>query len=254
MRGSVCWDRVLLKISGEVFAGESANGIDGDAVHTIATAIVEAHASFPTEIAIVVGGGNLWRGSQGTGMDKAQADYMGMLATVMNALALQDTLEQQGHPTRVQTSIHMAQVAEPYIRRRAIRHLEKGRVVIFAAGTGNPFFTTDTSAALRAAEVEAEVVLKGTHGGVDGIYTADPALDPNATRLDYVSYLEVINRGLKVMDSTAITLCMDNNIPIVVFDLVGSGNLTALFEGVKIGTLVHQTSDQPANQADISQV
>ena len=234
------WDRVLLKISGEVFAGEEKNGVNGDAVHSIASAVADAHAIFHTEIAIVVGGGNLWRGSQGAGMDKAQADYMGMLATTINALALQDALEQQGHPTRVQTSIHMAQIAEPYIRRRAIRHLEKGRVVIFAAGTGNPFFTTDTASALRAAEVEAEVVLKGTHGGVDGVYTADPHLDRNAVRLEEVGYLDVINRGLKVMDTTAITLCMDNDIPIVVFDLMGSGNLRSLLGGKKIGTLVHQ--------------
>ena len=234
------WDRVLLKISGEAFAGEDSNGINSSAVREIASAVGAACSGFHTQIAIVVGGGNLWRGNQGVGMDKAQADYMGMLATVMNALALQDTLEQQGHPTRVQTSIYMAQVAEPYIRRRAIRHLEKGRVVIFAAGTGNPFFTTDTSAALRAAELDAEVVLKGTHGGVDGIYTADPRVDPSAKRLDSISYLEVINRGLKVMDATAITLCMDNSIPIVVFDLVGHGNLRSLLKGAMIGTLVHQ--------------
>ena len=173
-------------------------------------------------------------------MDRAQADYMGMLATVMNALALQDTLEQLDHPTRVQTAIHMAQIAEPYIRRRAIRHLEKGRVVIFAGGTGNPFFTTDTTAALRAAEVEAEVVLKGTHGGVDGIYTADPELDSEATRLERVTYLEVLNRGLDVMDSTAITLCMDNRLPIVVFSLMEPDNLQSLLDGARVGTLVAQ--------------
>ena len=233
------WDRVLLKISGETFAGAGSSGIDSEAVHFIAAAVADACDRFPTEIAIVVGGGNLWRGNQGEGMDRAQADYMGMLATVMNSLALQDTLEQLGHPTRVQTSIHMAQIAEPYIRRRAIRHLEKGRVVIFAAGTGNPFFTTDTAAALRAAEVEAKVVLKGTHGGVDGIYTADPASDPSASRLNHISYLDVINRGLAVMDSTAITLCMDNNIPIVVFDLIGPGNLRSLLAGTEVGTLVN---------------
>ncbi|MEZ5167159.1 MAG: uridine monophosphate kinase [Acidimicrobiales bacterium] len=161
-----------------------------------------------------------------------------MLATVMNALALQDTLEQMGQATRVQSAIHMAQVAEPYIRRKATRHLEKGRIVIFAGGTGNPFFTTDTTAALRAVEIEAEVVLKGTHGGTDGIYTADPRVDPNATRLDHVSYLDVLNRGLKVMDATAITLCMDNALPIVVFDLMGDGNLRSLLRGESIGTLV----------------
>ena len=234
------WSRVLLKISGEAFAGPDSAGIDSGAVRAIASAVIDARDCFRTEIAIVVGGGNLWRGAQGVGMDRAQADYMGMLATVMNALALQDTLEQQDHPTRVQTSIHMAQIAEPYIRLRAIRHLEKGRVVIFAAGTGNPFFTTDTAAALRAAEVDADVVLKGTHGGVDGIYTSDPTLDPTATRIDRIGYLEVINRGLAVMDATAVTLCMDNNLPIVVFDLTGSGNFRSLLEGDEVGTLVHR--------------
>jgi uridylate kinase len=174
----------------------------------------------------------------GEGMDRAQADYMGMLATVINALALQDTLEQLGQPTRVQTAIHMAQIAEPYIRRRAIRHLEKGRVVIFAGGTGNPFFTTDTTAALRAVEIEAEAILKGTHSGIKGIYTADPKQDPDATLISEVSYLEVLNRGLKVMDTTAITLCMDNDLPIVVFDLLERGNVRSLLAGEVIGTLV----------------
>jgi uridylate kinase len=171
-------------------------------------------------------------------MDRAQADYMGMLATVINALALQDTLEQVGQPTRVQSAIHMAQVAEPYIRRRAIRHLEKGRVVIFAGGTGNPFFTTDTTAALRAVEIEAGVLLKGTHSGTDGIYSDDPRTNPDAVRLDSVSYLDVLNRGLKAMDSTAITLCMDNNLPIVMFDLLGDGTLRTVLEGGAVGTLV----------------
>ena len=174
----------------------------------------------------------------GAGMDRAQADYMGMLATLINALALQDTLERLGQPTRVQTAIHMAQVAEPYIRRRAIRHLEKGRVVIFAAGTGNPFFTTDTAAALRAVEVEANVMLRGTHSGVDGLYTDDPRTNPEATKLDEVSYLDVLNRGLRAMDSTAITLCMDNKLPIVVFDLLGKGNVRAIVGGEAIGTLI----------------
>ena len=176
-------------------------------------------------MAIVVGGGNIWRGMSGAGagMDRAQADYMGMLATVINGLALQDTLEQLGQPTRVQTAIQMAQVAEPYIRRRAIRHLEKGRVVIFAGGTGNPFFTTDTTAALRAVEIEAGALLKGTHSGTDGIYTDDPKTNPDATRLDEVTYLDVLNQGLRAMDSTAITLCMDNDLPIVMFDLHGRG-------------------------------
>ena len=234
------WGRVLLKLSGEAFAPTSGGGIDREHVRIVASAIVEARAAFHTEIAVVVGGGNLWRGAQGEGMDRAQADYMGMLATVMNALALQDTLEQLGQSTRVQTAVHMAQIAEPYIRRRAQRHLEKGRVVILAGGTGNPYFTTDTAASLRAAELEAEVVLKGTHGGVDGIYTADPGLDPHASRFDSVSYLGVLNRGLTVMDATAITLCMDNDIPIVVFDLMGPGNLISLLGGTRVGTLVHQ--------------
>ena len=171
-------------------------------------------------------------------MDRAQADYMGMLATVINALALQDTLEQVGHPTRVQTAVHMAQIAEPYIRRRAIRHLEKGRVVIFAGGTGNPFFTTDTTAALRAVELEAGVVLKGTHSGTDGIYTADPKDDPSATRLDEIGYLDVIQRGLQAMDSTAVTLCMDNGVPIVMFDLMSPGNVRCILAGEQVGTLV----------------
>jgi uridylate kinase len=175
----------------------------------------------------------------GSGMDRAQADYMGMLATVINALGLQDTLEQLGQPTRVQTAIHMAQVAEPYIRRRAVRHLEKGRIVIFAAGTGNPFFTTDTAAALRAVEIEADVLLKGTHSGTDGIYTDEPKTNPDAEKLDEVHYLEVLNRGLRAMDSTAITLCMDNDLPVVMFDLLGDGNVRALLEGREVGTLVH---------------
>ena len=237
---SARWGRVLLKLSGEAFAGSLDAGIDGAAVYAIATDIAEARAHFDVDVAVVVGGGNIWRGihGEGAGLDRAQADYMGMLATVMNALALQDTLERLDQPTRVQTAVHMAQIAEPYIRRRATRHLEKGRVVIFAGGTGNPFFTTDTTAALRAAEVDAEVVLKGTHGGIDGIYTADPRADPAATKFDRLSYLEVLNRGLEVMDATAITLCMDNDIPIVVFDLMGPGNLRSLLEGGRIGTLV----------------
>ncbi len=234
------WGRVLLKLSGEAFAGPLEHGIDGATVRAIAEDVVAAKEQFDVDIAVVVGGGNIWRGIQGAdeGMDPAQADYMGMLATVMNGLALQDTLEQMGAPTRVQSAIHMAQIAEPYIRRRAIRHLEKGRIVIFAGGTGNPFFTTDTAASLRAVEIEADAVLKGTHGGTDGIYTADPRTDPGATKLDRVSYLEVLNKGLKVMDSTAISLCMDNQLPIVVFDLMGEGNLQNLLAGGAVGTLV----------------
>tara|TARA_B100000959_G_scaffold224949_1_gene238890 strand:+ start:1650 stop:2402 length:753 start_codon:yes stop_codon:yes gene_type:complete len=234
------WDRVILKVSGEAFAGSEGFGIDGEIVGQIAAEIVSVRAEFNVDLAIVVGGGNIWRGMSGAGvgMDRAQADYMGMLATSINALALQDTLEQLGQPTRVQTAVHMAQIAEPYIRRRAVRHLEKGRVVIFAGGTGNPFFTTDTAAALRAVEMEAGAVLKGTHSGTDGIYTADPLLDPSATLLDEVSYLDVIQKGLKAMDATAITLCMDNNMPIVMFDLMKTGNIRSILAGESVGTLV----------------
>ncbi len=234
------WDRVVLKVSGEAFAGSDGFGIDGAVVSQIAGEIVAVRDEFDVDIAVVVGGGNIWRGmaGEGAGMDRAQADYMGMLATVINALALQDTLEQVGHPTRVQTAVHMAQIAEPYIRRRAIRHLEKGRVVIFAGGTGNPFFTTDTTAALRAVEIEAGAVLKGTHSGTDGIYTADPKDDPSATRLDEIGYLDVIQRGLQAMDSTAVTLCMDNGVPIVMFDLMSPGNVRCILAGEQVGTLV----------------
>ncbi len=241
------WGRVLLKLSGEAFSGPLEFGIDGATVRGIAEDIVEVKRTFDVDIAIVVGGGNIWRGiaGAGEGMDRAQADYMGMLATVMNALALQDTLESLHQPTRVQSAIHMAQIAEPYIRRRATRHLEKNRVVIFAGGTGNPFFTTDTAASLRAVEIEAEVVLKGTHGGTDGIYTADPRLHSDAVKLDHVGYLEVLNRGLKVMDATAITLCMDNELPIVVFDLMGDGNLRSLLAGEPVGTLVDGQEGSP---------
>nr|MBO2470818.1 UMP kinase [Bacillota bacterium] len=191
------------------------------------------------EVAVVVGGGNIWRGLAGSakGIDRATADYMGMLATVMNALALQDGLEKLGVPTRVQTSIEMRQVAEPYIRRKAIRHLEKKRVVIFAAGTGNPFFSTDTTAALRAAEIEAEVILMAKNR-VDGVYSADPAVDPNATKYEQLSYLDLLNRGLGVMDATASSLCMDNNIPIIVFSIMEEGNIKRAVMGEKIGTLV----------------
>ena len=233
------WSRVLLKLSGEAFAGPAGFGIDGDTVAQIAEEVLDCRRA-GVDVAVVVGGGNLWRGMAGAGkgMDRAQADYMGMLGTVMNALALQDILERKGQPTRVQTAIHMAQVAEPYIRRKAIRHLEKGRVVIFAAGTGNPFFTTDTTAALRAVEIDAGVVLKGSHSGVDGIYTADPRTNTDATKLESLSYLDVLNRGLGVMDSTAITLCMDNDLPILVFDLMTPGNVRSILRGEAIGTLV----------------
>jgi uridylate kinase len=233
------YKRILLKLSGEAFAGDQSYGIDGKVAEYVGREIVGARG-LGADVAVVVGGGNIWRGmtGAGAGMDRAQADYMGMLATVINALALQDTLERLGQPTRVQTAIHMAQVAEPYIRRRAIRHLEKGRVVIFAGGTGNPFFTTDTAAALRAVELEADVMLRGTHSGVDGLYTDDPRTNPDATRLDEVSYLEVLNRGLRAMDSTAITLCMDNHLPIVMFDLLAEGNVRSILEGNTVGTLV----------------
>ncbi len=234
------WDRIVLKLSGEAFAGEAGYGIDGEIAAQIADEIVKVRAEFDVDVAVVVGGGNIWRGmtGAGAGMDRAQADYMGMLATVINALALQDTLERLNQPTRVQTAIGMAQVAEPYIRRRAIRHLEKGRVVIFAAGTGNPFFTTDTAAALRAVEIEAGVLLKGTHSGTDGVYTADPRIDPDAEKLDEVQYLDVLSQGLRAMDSTAVSLCMDNKLPIVVFDLMKPGNVRAILDGQLIGTLV----------------
>ncbi|MXW43095.1 MAG: UMP kinase [Acidimicrobiia bacterium] len=234
------WDRVVIKLSGEVFGGELGYGIDGEIAAQIANEIVKLRTQFDVEVAIVVGGGNIWRGMTGTGlgMDHVQSDYMGMLATIMNALALQDILERLGQPTRVQVAIDMVQVAEPYIRRRAIRHLEKGRVVIFAAGTGNSFFTTDTAAALRAVEIKAGVLLKGTHSGIDGIYTADPRTNSDAKKLEVVRYMDVLSWGLRVMDSTAISLCMDNELPIVVFDLLVPGNMVAILEGQSIGTVV----------------
>ena len=234
------WGRVVLKVSGEAFAGDEGHGIDGHVVQEIARQIVKVRSEFDVELAVVVGGGNIWRGMVGTGagMDRAQADYMGMLATVINGLALQDTLEQLGQPTRVQTAIHMSQVAEPYIRRRAIRHLEKGRIVIFAAGTGNPFFPTDATAALRAVEIEAGALLKGTHSGIKGVYDDDPRTNPDAELLTEVTYIDVLQKGLKVMDSTAISLCMDNNLPIVVFDLMGDGNVGSILAGEAVGTVV----------------
>jgi uridylate kinase len=234
------WPRILLKLSGEAFAGDVGYGIDGKVVEQLASEIVEVRDELGVEIAVVVGGGNIWRGMTGAsaGMDRAQADHMGMLATVINGLALQDVLERLNQPTRVQTAITMSQVAEPYIRRRAIRHLEKGRVVIFAAGTGNPFFTTDTAAALRAVEIEAGVILRGTHSGIEGIYTDDPRLNPDATLLAEVSYVDIINRGLRAMDPTAVTLCMENDVPIVVFDLMTKGNVRSILLGEAIGTLV----------------
>ena len=235
------WGRVLLKLSGEAFADSSiGSGIDAVVVKRLAEEVADAVDALSVQIAIVVGGGNIFRGLKGAsrGMDRATADNMGMLATVINALALQDALEDVGQPTRVQTAIQMSQVAEPYIRRRATRHLEKGRVVIFAAGTGNPYFTTDTTAALRAAEIGAGVILKGTHSGVDGVYTADPRTNPEAKRYDRITYIDVINQGLKIMDSTAITFCRDNKLPIVIFDVLKPGNIHRVLVGEPIGTVV----------------
>ena len=234
------WKRVVLKLSGEALAEPTGFGLDSDVLHQIATELYQTRRDLNVDIAVVVGGGNFWRGLKGAGqgMDQAQADYMGMIATVMNALALQDAFERVGQYSRVMTAVEMPKVAEPYIRRRAERHLEKGRIVILAGGTGNPFFTTDTAAALRAAEISAQAILKGTHSGVDGVYTADPKKDKTATRFDKISYLDVISKGLKVMDSTAITFCMDNKLPIVVFNLLEKGNVRKILEGQKIGTLV----------------
>ena len=232
------YKRVVLKLSGEAMAGQSGFGIDPATIKEMVKEIKEVHA-LGVEIAIIVGGGNIWRGITGAemGMERAQADYMGMLATVMNSLALQDVLENNGVPTRVQTSIDMRQIAEPFIRRRAIRHLEKGRVVIFAAGTGNPYFSTDTLAALRAAEVNADVILMAKNN-VDGVYDADPRHDANATKFDNLSHLDVIAKGLKVMDSTASSLSMDNDIPLVVFNLNEPGNVPRVVLGESIGTVV----------------
>jgi len=233
------WHRVVLKLSGEAFAEPASGfGIHGATVSRIAHEIAELGPALGTEVAVVVGGGNIWRGlaGAGAGMDRATADPMGMLATVINALALQDALEQQGVVTRVVTAIEMRAVAEPFIRRRAIRHLEKGRVVVFGAGTGNPYFSTDTAAALRAMEIKADVILKATK--VDGIYNADPLLDPRASRFDKISYLQVLEQGLKVMDATAISLCMDNHLPIVVFNLRTPGNIKRAISGEPVGSLV----------------
>lgn len=230
--------RIVLKVSGESLSGQAGYGIEASMIASIADQVKEV-VEMNVEVAIVVGGGNIWRGIAGTakGIDRATADYMGMLATVMNSLALQDALEQIGVPTRVQTSIAMQQIAEPYIRRRAIRHLEKGRVVIFAAGTGNPFFSTDTTAALRAAEIEAEVILMAKNK-VDGVYSADPFKDATAEKYDELTYLDVLNKNLGVMDSTASSLCMDNNIPLIVFSITESGNIKRVVMGEKIGTIV----------------
>ena len=237
----LAYRRVVLKLSGEALASTASDEtIDGTVVDRIAAEIAEVRADLDVDLAVVVGGGNIWRGmtGAGSGMDRAQSDAMGMLATVINALALQDFLERRGQSTRVQTAIDMAAVAEPFIRRRAIRHLEMGRVVIFAAGMGNPYFTTDTPAALRAAEIGAEIILKGTHGGVDGVYTADPRKDPTATKLDQVTFDEAIAKDLRVMDPTAFTMCRENGIPILVFDIMTPGNIRRALLGEPIGTLV----------------
>jgi uridylate kinase len=235
--GRKAFKRVLLKLSGESLAGEQGYDIDPCTIKTIAAEIKEV-ANAGVELALVIGGGNIFRGlaASSKGMDRASADYMGMLATVINSLAMQDALEKLGVSTRVQSAIAMQEVAEPYIRRRAIRHLEKGRVVIFGAGTGNPYFTTDTAASLRAMEINAEAILKGTK--VDGVYSADPKKDPAATRYEELSYLEVLQQGLQVMDATATSLCMDNNLPIIVFDLTTPGNITKVISGESIGTIV----------------
>ncbi|TDA67212.1 MAG: UMP kinase [Clostridia bacterium] len=236
------YKRVVLKLSGEALAGEAGTGIDQEVLQSIAEQVKEVRAQ-GVEVVLVVGGGNLWRGVAGSarGMDRATADYMGMLATVINALALQDALEKQGVDTRVQSAIEMREIAEPYIRRRAIRHLEKGRVVIFAAGTGNPYFSTDTAAALRAAEIEAEVILMAKK--VDGVYDMDPVGNPEARRYQDLAYMELINKGLGVMDATAASLCMDNKIPIIVFNLNERGNILRAVRGESVGTYV---GPQPA--------
>ncbi|MEI7817665.1 MAG: UMP kinase [Desulfuromonadales bacterium] len=235
--GRRSYTRVLLKLSGESLAGALGYGIDPQILSTIACEIKEVVSS-GVQLALVIGGGNIFRGltASSKGMDRSSADHMGMLATVINSLAMQDALEKLGVSTRVQTAIAMQEVAEPYIRRRAMRHLEKGRVVIFGAGTGNPYFTTDTAASLRAMEINAQVILKGTK--VDGIYTADPKKDPSATKISKLSYIDVLKKGLQVMDATAISLCMDNNLPIIVFDLTTEGNIKKVILGEEIGTIV----------------
>lgn len=231
------YKRILLKLSGEALAGTQGQGINNTVIKQIAQDVAEAFRA-GVEIGIVIGGGNIYRGvaASAEGMDRASADYMGMLATCINALALQDALEKENVPTRVQTAIEMAEIAEPYIRRRAIRHLEKGRIVIFGAGTGNPFFTTDTAASLRAMEISAQVIMKATK--VDGIYDKDPKKFADAKKFDKISYIDVLNKGLNVMDSTAISLCMDNKLPIVTFDLTQRGNVLKAVMGENIGTLV----------------
>jgi uridylate kinase len=242
--GAVPYRRVLLKISGEALAGRQGYGIEPETINRIAEEIREV-VEMGVQLAIVIGGGNMFRGiaASAGGMDRATGDYMGMLATVINALALQDAIEKAGVPVRVLSAIEMRAVAEPYIRRRAMRHLEKGRVVVFAAGTGNPFFTTDTAGALRAVEIGAEALLKASR--VDGIYTADPLKDPKAVKLARVGYIEALNRGLEVMDTTAISLCMDNKLPIVVFDLTTRGNIRRIVAGEAVGSVVTNDTVPP---------
>jgi len=233
---------MVLKLSGEALASSASDQtIDATTVDYLAREIASAVERGGLELAVVVGGGNIWRGATGAmaGMNRASSDLMGMLGTVINALALQDAIESHGRQTRVMSAINMDQVAEPYIRRRAVRHLEKGRVVIFAAGMGNPYFTTDTPAAQRAAEIEADIVLKGTHGGVDGVYDADPRKNPDAVKYDEVTFDEVIAKDLRVMDMTAITFCKDNHLPLRVFDLMLPGNLGRALDGQPVGTLVN---------------
>jgi uridylate kinase len=235
--GRPSFTRVLLKLSGESLAGDQGYGIDPLTITAIAKEIREV-VDQGVQLALVIGGGNIFRGlaASSKGMDRASADYMGMLATMINSLAMQDALEKAGVATRVQSAIAMAEVAEPYIRRRAMRHLEKGRVVIFGAGTGNPYFTTDTAASLRAMEINAQVILKGTK--VDGVYSADPKKDPDAVKLPELTYIDVLKKGLQVMDATAISLCMDNKLPIIVFDLTVAGNIKKVISGEAIGTIV----------------
>lgn len=237
--GTHCYRRILLKLSGEALMGEKNYGVDSQVIETVASEIKEVH-DLGIEVAVVIGGGNIFRGvsASARGMDRATADYVGMLATVINSLILQDALEKLGIFTRVMSAIEMKELAEPYIRRRAVRHLEKGRVVIFASGTGNPYFTTDTAASLRAMEIHADVLLKGTK--VDGVYDKDPMKDSTAKRYDELTYIEVLKRGLKVMDTTAISLCMDNNVPIVVFNIKKKGNIMKIVKGERIGTVVRR--------------
>ena len=239
---SLTYQRILLKLSGEALCTRQGYGIDAETVRGIANEIKRVH-DLGVEVAVVIGGGNIWRGADAgaTGIDRATADYMGMLATVMNSLAMQDAMEKLGMVTRVQTAIEMPPVAEPFIRRRAVRHLEKGRVVILAAGSGNPFFTTDTAAALRAVELNAQVLIKATK--VDGVYDDDPMRNPKARKFEELSYMRALNMGLKVMDSTALSLCKDNHMPIVVFNLNQPGALEALMHGEKCGTLVHDMEE-----------